>query len=280
MPLPYEYRFEILNSDIQKRFRTLRSLFNHADAAHFAEEGYIRCPDLIPAEQIRLLRDATEELRRAKFGDSLQSTYRSRAFSGQYLREPQFADRRFLSLLEREPIIDSVRSLMGPRVVLRSFSIRITHPGTEAGTKWHSDQRSFVTPQPVLFTDPHVITVLLYLDDIDDQCGATYVLPGSHRWRRVPKEEELYADLPGQIALRPSAGTVIFFHAALWHRGGSNSAGGSLRRLIIQQFAPAWARQSEFEPIADESIRMELLEKAHKEGDEELRELLGLGGYM
>jgi ectoine hydroxylase-related dioxygenase (phytanoyl-CoA dioxygenase family) len=132
----------------------------------------------------------------------------------------------------------------------------------------------------MLFTEPEVITGLLYLDDIDDDCGPTYIMPGSHRWLSMPPEDSLYDDLKGQVALRPRAGTMVLIHSALWHRGGANGAGGRLRRLVIQQFAPAWAKRSEFESLPAQPLYEPLIEQARKDRDEETLELFGLGGYM
>ena len=276
----HKYDYEILNEDVKKRQRTVTSILSPGDLKQFAETGYLLLEGLLNKQMVSELQTAVDDLRRARFGDSKLSTYRSASFAGQYLREPHAYDERFWILLERQPIIEAVRSLIGPRIVMRSYSVRITFPQSNAGTRWHRDQRSLVTPDPPLFTEPHVITALSYLDDIDEACGPTFILPSSYRLRNILPPEQAFASLPGEVALNPTAGSIVLLHSALWHRGGANGAGGKHRRLIIQQFAPSWAVRSSFEEIPNPPRYASLIERARTEGDEEMLELLGLGGYM
>jgi ectoine hydroxylase-related dioxygenase (phytanoyl-CoA dioxygenase family) len=275
-----EYKFDVLNPDLAKRHRVVQSVFSGDQVSAFASSGYLLVEDLFDSGTIEGLRAATDELRQDKFGESTASTYRSQAFAGQYLREPHAYDRRFWVLLERYPIVDSVRSVLGPRITMRSMSVRITLPGTQAGTKWHADQRSLVVPRPPMYTEAHVVTCLLYLDDIDDHCGPTFVVPGSHRIDAMPPDDRLYSNLDGQVAIRPRAGSMLFIHSALWHRGGPNDNEGKMRRLVIQQFAPSWAKRSEFEALPDPPLYEPLIEQARQDRDEETLELFGFGGYM
>jgi Phytanoyl-CoA dioxygenase (PhyH) len=276
----HTYEYEILNEDLKKPRRVIRSIFGSEELQQFTEAGYLVIDGLLGEATVGELRRAVDNLREVRFGESQRSTYRSSSFAGQYLREPHAYDERFWILLDRQPIIDGVRSLLGPRIVMRSFSVRTTFGGTNAGTRWHRDQRSLVSPEPPLFTEPHVVTALIYLDDIDDACGPTFLLPASYRLRNMLAPEDAFAHLPGEVALRPCAGTVAFLHSATWHRGGPNGVGGRCRRLIIQQFAPSWASRSHFEEVPDPPRYASLVEKARAEGDEEMLELLGHGGYM
>lgn len=276
----FVYAFEVLNEDLDRPHRVVKSIFSRADIERFCASGYLVVESLIPPDILEDLRRGTDELRLAKFGSSKRSTYRSQSFAGQYLREPHALDRRFWSLLRPFPIADSVRSILGPRVVLRSYSARITLPGTEAGTKWHRDQRSLVKPVPPLFTEPHVMTCLVYLDDVDERSGLTYLMPDTYRRLEEPPVDRQFEDLEGQVVLAPGAGTVVFLHGATWHRGGRNGPEGRLRRLLIQQYAPAWAQRSAFESQVSPPLYQELIQQARERKDEPTLELLGFGGYM
>lgn len=274
------YEFEVLNEDLAKPRRVVESLFSSDQIETFAREGYCLVPGLFGPDLVESFRKAVDDVRRSKYGGSEESTYSSQSFAGQYLREPHLYDRRLWPLLERAPIIDTVRSMLGPRIVMRSFSARITFPQSLAGTKWHRDQRSMVAPAPALFTEPHVVTCLIYLDDVDEASGGTFVLPGTHRLLKEPPHERKFDPLPGELGFFPAAGSVLFLHSALWHRGGANAAGGRTRRLLIQQFAPAWAQKSAFESPLETSLHGELVASARNAGDEEMLEILGQGGYM
>ena len=75
------------------------------------------------------------------------------------------------------------------------------------------------------------------LDDMDGANGATRVVPGSHRLRRVPGRDLLqpHARHPDSVTLTARAGDVIVFSAHLWHAGSRNLSGGR-RRIAMAQF--------------------------------------------
>ena len=144
-------------------------------------------------------------------------------------------------LLEPEPLVDTARSLLGPSVMLRASCGRVTFPGRERmQTGWHVDHALRIDPPPPLVTTTPVVGCVVYLDDITEESGPTHVVPGSHLRGVPPPASE---DVPGAVGLCPRAGSVLFFHASLWHRGGRNSEEGALRRVIILHFAQSGTRR-------------------------------------
>ncbi|MCY1082905.1 phytanoyl-CoA dioxygenase family protein [Archangium lansingense] len=75
------------------------------------------------------------------------------------------------------------------------------------------------------------------LDDLTRDNGATRIVPGSHRWARVPRGH--YAQPQGvhpeERVLEAHAGDVIVFSSHLWHAGSCNDS-GRRRRVVLAQF--------------------------------------------
>jgi len=71
------------------------------------------------------------------------------------------------------------------------------------------------------------------LDDFTETNGATRVVPGTHRIRRLPYEEmpDPGAPHPREVKLVAPAGTVIVFNAHTWHSGTRNESSRPRRAM-------------------------------------------------
>jgi len=120
--------------------------------------------------------------------------------------------------------------------------------------------------------------VLLYLDDIDDLNGPLCVVPGSHNWISEDLSASDFEDKPGQVILRLPAGSCVMAHGSLWHRALPTQPGGTVRRLLLFGYSPAWMKPSIYGKKPPDGLTVRLLEDPDL--DEETRELLGAAGYM
>ena len=87
-------------------------------------------------------------------------------------------------------------------------------------------------PQPLhcdmsALPDKHgawVANAVWMLDDFTESNGALRVVPGSHRWNRLPQNalEDTSADHPQQRVVTGTAGSVVVMNAHLWHGGMAN----------------------------------------------------------
>ena len=88
--------------------------------------------------------------------------------------------------------------------------VMFSKPGS-VGQAWHQD----CVPEKL---DRYNLNRLVYTSDIDDDTGGqTVVVPGSHRMGLLPAGDP-WADLEGQVTLRPKRGTLVFLHGHTWHR--------------------------------------------------------------
>ena len=173
------------------------------------------------------------------------------------------------------PLADTIRSLMGPRILLRNSNIRVTHPRTGDSTVWHTDFRPHISPRPRLTHAPAVVTLLIYLDKADATTGQLYVVPGSHD--RPEQPGAIDADIPEQLALTIEPGQVVLMNAATWHRGGPNISRDRQRRLVTLQLSSVFMAPFNFETAQPGAAYRELLERASHDNNEPLLELLGEG---
>lgn len=62
-------------------------------------------------------------------------------------------------------------------------------------------------------------------DDFTKENGALRIVPGSHRWRKLPQDElaDLQASHPHEQLVTGKTGTVIVMNAHCWHGGTANN---------------------------------------------------------
>jgi hypothetical protein len=269
--------FYIHNPDVRTPDRHCPTLLSPGEEDQFAEAGFVIPARRLSWETITVLCGAADALAAARFSSSEQKTYQDE-FPGQYIRDPHKIDPRLMTVpLLDYPLADTVRTLLGPRIVLRNSNIRITHPGSGDSTIWHTDFRPHVTPPPRLGGTTAVITALVYLDPADPQTGPLYVVPGSHRTADQPAAA--MGPMAGQSELVIEPGQVVVMNAALRHRGGPNVSRDRARRLLTLQMSIIFMAPHNFEETPPTAAWTRLAEQARDTADEPLLELLGLGGF-
>ena len=101
---------------------------------------------------------------------------------------------------------------------LNSLTAHIIPPGAEA-IPMHIDS---VCPEPV---PPWMIRfiAILPLENFTKDNGATSFVPGSHKYLRRPRPEDLTGDIDEKIT-ECSAGSLVMFDGATWHRSSDNKS--------------------------------------------------------
>ena len=77
------------------------------------------------------------------------------------------------------------------------------------------------------------------LDDFTKENGATYYLPGSHKKKELPTEEDFYAHAKRAIA---NKGDMVILNARLVHAAGINKTGNT-RHALTLNFCRSFMRQ-------------------------------------
>src|SRR3954468_20521570 len=131
--------FRIHNPDVRTPDRHCPSLLSPDEEDQFTEAGFVIPALRLSPAAVEALSRAVDALAATRFSSPAEKTYQDE-FPGQYIRDPHKADPRLLTVpLLDYPLADTVRTLLGPRIVLRNSNIRITHPGSGDDTIWHTD---------------------------------------------------------------------------------------------------------------------------------------------
>ncbi len=264
--------------DSHRKFpvRDVEVLATPQEIEQFTRDGYLVRERLLPMEQVERLRAALDEV---MTDDGHIERGGGKAFGGIFLRHLMDKHPAFLDFLRFPPTLSIARALFGPSVQMRGFTARICFPDDpHQETEWHFHQRLIPDPLPPLLTRPLTMDVLLYLDDTNELNGPLCVVPGSHNWIEEDLEKDDFSDKPGQVVLPLPAGSCVLAHGSLWHRALPTRPGGTLRRLLLFGYGPAWNKQAIYGVKPPDGLTTRLLQ--NPDVDEETRELLGVAGYM
>jgi ectoine hydroxylase-related dioxygenase (phytanoyl-CoA dioxygenase family) len=236
-------------------------------------EGFFIQRELLTEPLLTRLRDALDEVAAREREEDDKKIEHSERFGGQFIRHLFDKHPAFLELLKFPPILSVVRAAMGPSVRAR-LSARISFPSEQKQqTEWHSHTAAPPLPLPPLYSFPHTMDVLVYLDAVNEANGMLYVLPGSHRRFDLEIGIADFADKPGQLAVELPPGGGVFIHNHLWHRAAPATSQGTVRRLLAFTYYPAWFKGSPYDgPPPKDKATQSLIDS----GDSEALELLGL----
>jgi ectoine hydroxylase-related dioxygenase (phytanoyl-CoA dioxygenase family) len=181
------------------------------------EDGFLAIEDALDADQIVALRRRVDELV-ALEGDR----------AGIEVHREAGTD-RVSDLVNKGAVFDDCWTypkqlaavshvLGGHEMKLYSLNARASLPGS-GHQALHADWGEGVAPDEF-----QVCNSLWMLDDFTADNGATRVVPGSHRWGKLPAEAlaDPAEDHPDQVLVTGRAGTVVMFNSHLWHGGRLN----------------------------------------------------------
>jgi ectoine hydroxylase-related dioxygenase (phytanoyl-CoA dioxygenase family) len=202
------------------------SLVTKAEMEMLDEQGYLPLEGILDAWQVATL---------ARRFDELVSEEGERA--GVEAHQEQGAD-RLADLVDKDPAFDlcwnNPKQLAAVSHVLgwkefKVFSLngRAALP-SQGHQSLHVDWGSAVAPG-----DYQICNSIWMLDDFTTDNGATRIIPGSHRWGRLPQDDmaDPRQPHPDEILLLGSAGTAVVFNSHLWHGGTQNRTDRPRRAL-------------------------------------------------
>ena len=136
----------------------------------------------------------------------------------------------FLELFDNERFLAPFEAVLGPGCITYAYTSSSMPPSaSNYSRRIHVDSPRLI---PDYVTNMGA-TVLL--DEFTVENGATGFLPGSQGRADQPSEEEFTRG--EKLVLAPS-GSVFFFNARLWHRGGNNLSGDWRHALTVNMCRP------------------------------------------
>ena len=166
------------------------------------EQGYTILREVAPLE-------VTEQLREACLRLAEETEGRAKGRSAALLlgRDPIFEN------VVLRPKIQTLAEIMCGKGALLSQLICSIRPLGAAKLPLHADQNWLPAPFPV---HNQLLTLCWACDEFTEAGGCTKVIPGTHRLRRHPNEEEVATE-PGAIPTECPAGSVVAWDGSVWH---------------------------------------------------------------
>lgn len=181
------------------------------------EDGFLVLENFMDQQMLEALRRRLEQLF-VEEGELAGSEFK---------QEPQC--RRLANLADKGEIfhraiacpnlLEYVRHVLGPEFKLSSLNARSVNPHSTWTQPLHADMAAVADEKGYW-----VCNTVWMLDDFTTVNGAIRLIPGSHRWRRLPQEilPDLCAPHPQEILLTGKQGSVVVMNAHMWHGGTSN----------------------------------------------------------
>lgn len=203
-------------------------------------DGYLFLGQLLSTADVRAVNKRIEELIAIEGRNA-----GSELFDSKYIRHPkeEGAD-RLADLVNKGAIFDrfythpkvlaGIQAVLGNQFKLSSLNYRAAKPG-QGLQKLHVDFGNAV-PEGAY----KVCNTIWLLDDFTEHNGATRIVPGTHKEKKLPEQLLKNTSLkhPKEILIQASAGSVFIFNSHVWH-GGTTNTTKSYRRSIHSYFCAA-----------------------------------------
>lgn len=188
--------------------------------------GYVVVENVLAPDVLDEVRNRIEELYTAE-GENAGAEFRKEPGSR---RLANLVDKGeiFERLITVPRVLELVGHVLGSRFKLSSFNARSANPnGTEA-QPLHCDAAAIPDKSGYW-----VCNTIWLLDDFTPQNGATRIVPGSHKWRKLPQEAlaDPAASHPEEVLVTGPAGSVVVMNTHAWHGGTANRTANHRRAL-------------------------------------------------
>ncbi|MYE83619.1 MAG: phytanoyl-CoA dioxygenase family protein [Gammaproteobacteria bacterium] len=152
-----------------------------AQREHYFENGYVGAPGVVGADWLARLNERTEhyvEVSRHADGDKrfdLEPNHCPEAPRIRRLTSPVDMDEVYWEFAASGPFVDVAEDLLGPDIKFHHSKLNFKWSGGGEEVKWHQDIQFWP------HTNYDVLTIGVYLEDVDEQMAPMGVIPKSHR---------------------------------------------------------------------------------------------------
>ncbi len=162
------------------------------------------------------------------------------------LMQPVTHDPVYWDFVRNGPIVDITEDLLGPDIKFHHSKLNFKWADGGEEVKWHQDIQFWP------HTNYSVLTIGVYLEDVDDQMGPMGVIPHSHKgeiynqyngkeqWVGCLDDRDLpRADTGKAVYLKGPAGSVTVHHCRMVHGSMPNLHPSRSRPLLLQAYSSA-----------------------------------------
>ena len=208
----------------------------------FEKDGFLLVPNLLNAEEVRLLRQITEGVVRSDPHrlDRQDAKGRTTLLS---LRN-DLCDDMYSTLVRCERIARTMEALLGDEVYHYHHKVMIKEPKMGGAWEWHQDYGYWYENGCLR---PDMASCMIAITAATKANGCLEVVPGSHRLGRIDHVErhgqvcadpERVVEICARLGVRDmeiNPGDGLFFHSNLLHRSQKN-ASDDARLSVINCF--------------------------------------------
>lgn len=196
-------------------------------------DGYLTLENFMSGPLLKRLRQQIDELF-ASEGESAGSEFKQEE---QTRRLANLVDKGevFRQAIAMPEILERISHILGPQFKLSSLNARSANPHSTWVQPLHADMGALPDEKGYW-----VANTVWMLDDFTSENGAIRMIPGSHRWGKLPQDAllDLKAQHPQEILITGAAGTVVVMNAHMWHGGTANRTGKP--RCAMHAFYARW----------------------------------------
>jgi hypothetical protein len=228
-------------------------ILTQAERQAFFENGYLLKERFVSEAWLRSLGEVTgrmiEESRNASVSDDkfdLEEGHTRQTPKLRRLTQPVEHDPIYWQFACNSMITDLAEDLLGPDVKFHHSKLNFKWCGGGEEVKWHQDIQFWP------HTNYSVLTIGLYLDDVDDSMAPMGVIPGSHKgeifnqynandeWVGCLSDSDLAkVALEDAVYLTGPIGSVTVHHCRMLHGSKSNRHASKSRPLLLNAFSSA-----------------------------------------
>ena len=196
-----------------------------ADRRQLDEQGYLVLPGLMSPELLERVRTRVEELF-AEEGEQAGSEFKTEP-GARRLANLVNKGRVFEEVILTPEVLAAMQHVLGERFKLSSLNVRSADPFSPCDQPLHADSGAIADERGYW-----VCNSVWMLDDFTPENGATRMVPGSHRWNRLPAQG-MYEAHPEQQLVTGKAGDVVIMNAHMWHGGTANRTAHPRRAMHV-----------------------------------------------
>lgn len=219
----------------------------------YRKEGFILVPDVLSSDEVRWLRDVTDEFieksRSVTDHNDVFDLEDGHSAAQPRVRRIKYPHRHHQAYAElaRHPIVVKVlQDLWGPNVRFQSSKLNMKAAGFGSPVEWHQDWAFYP------HTNDDLAAEGLMLDDCTPENGPLLVIPGSHRgpihdhhangrFCGAINPLTCGVDFSKAVALTGKAGSMTVHHVRTIHGSAPNLSNASRRLLLLMhRAADAW----------------------------------------
>ena len=215
----------------------------HLDS--LATHGYTILRDFLSPEALKRVREGLAPHLNTHAGRNNFEGYKTERVYTLVARGKVFED-----IAEDPRVLALLDAHLQPGYLLTASQAICIYPG-ETAQPIHYDDSFYPIPRP----RPSVsFSTIVAVDDFTALNGGTEVIPGSHLW----SDEQIAGGYDGRdhdapmppalerqlVPVEMPAGSCLFFHGTLMHRGGANRSNAP-RLAFSNQYCQPWARTQE-----------------------------------